>query len=229
MRKEPTNPVDAAGISHFHKSLINQYGTGTTRALGWRKIEGQWVRFDQLSQIGDLSGHSVLDAGCGHADLFPFLKKKFSSVTYYGCERISELLQVATQRYGREKNVILLQGDFLDPAMPMTDFVLASGSLNYRHSDDDFVYKAIEALFANCRIALGFNLLSGGVVPNTLLKAYHPDDILRFCHTLSGRVQLQSGYWPDDFTVFIYKDAENQSYEKPGKNEDSVTDTPGGS
>ena len=228
MNHEPSNPVDADGIFRFHKSLVERFGAGTTRALGWRNIEGQWMRFEQLSQIGDLSGHSVLDAGCGHADLFAFLKKRFSSVTYYGCEQIPDLLQVATQRYGREKNVTLLQGDFLDPAMPMTDFVLASGSLTYRHSNDDFVYKAIESLFANCRIALGFNLLSGSVEPNTLLRAYDPDDILRFCRTLSKTVQIQTGYWPDDFTVFLYKDLENPLHGNAGEHDDGLNDTVSG-
>ncbi|AKD57003.1 class I SAM-dependent methyltransferase [Spirosoma radiotolerans] len=206
MNKELINLFGTTGIFHFHKKLIERHGAGTTRALGWQKIEGQSMRFDKLSQIGDLSGHSVMDAGCGHADLFPFLKKRFSSITYYGCEQIPELLQVATQRYKRENNVVLIQGDFLDPAMPVTDFVLASGSLTYGHSDDNFVYNAIETLFAKCRIALGFNLLSGGVESNALLRAYQPDDILNFCRTLSKTVQIQVGYWPDDFTVFVYKD-----------------------
>ncbi|QMW04212.1 class I SAM-dependent methyltransferase [Spirosoma foliorum] len=206
MKEEPLDLSGTASIFHFHKTLIERHGAGTTRALGWRKIEGQWMRFEKLSQIGDLSGHSVLDAGCGHADLFAFLKKRFSSITYYGCEQIPELLQIATQRYQRENNVLLLQGSFLDTTMPMTDFVLASGSLTYRHSDDEFVYKAIETLFAKCRIALGFNLLSGGVEPNTLLRSYSPDEILQFCQTLSKTVQLQVGYWPDDFTIFLYKE-----------------------
>lgn len=164
------------------------------------------MRFDKLSQIGNLSGHSVLDAGCGHADLFPFLKKRFSSITYYGCEQLPDLLQIAVQRYKHENNVVLLQGDFLDKAMPMTDYVLVSGSLSYGHADENFIYNAIETLFTKCRIALGFNLLSGGVESDTLLRAYQPDDILNFCRTLSNEVQLQVGYWPDDFTVFVYKE-----------------------
>lgn len=138
--------------------------------------------------------------------IFFLLRKRFSSVTYYGCEQIPELLQIAVQRYKHEANVVLLQGDFLDEAMPITDYVLVSGSLNYGHTDDNFVYNAIETLFAKCRIALGFNLLSGRVGSDTLLRAYQPDDILNFCQTLSKSVQLQVGYWPDDFTVFVYKE-----------------------
>ncbi|GAB3011637.1 class I SAM-dependent methyltransferase [Spirosoma pulveris] len=206
MNKGPEKLFGTTSIFRFHQTLIERHGAGTTRALGWQKIEGQTIRFDKLSQIGDLSGHSVLDAGCGHADFFPFLKKRFSSITYYGCEQIPELLQIAAKRYKQENNVILLQGDFLDTAIPETDFVLVSGSLNYGYSDEDFIYNAIEALFSKCRIALGFNLLSGGVEFNTLLRAYQPDDILHFCRTLSKKVQLQTGYWPDDFTVFVYKE-----------------------
>ncbi|GAB3797842.1 class I SAM-dependent methyltransferase [Spirosoma humi] len=206
MSKEVVNRSSVASILQYHKTLIERHGAGTTRALGWQKIEGQSARFDILCRIGDLNGHSVLDAGCGHADLFPFLTKRFPSVTYYGCEQIPDLFQVAAQRYKRENNVVLLQGDFLDKAIPITDFVLVSGSLSYRHSDDHFVYNAIETLFAKSRIALGFNLLSGGVESNTLLTTYNPDKILDFCRTLSKRVQIQVGYWPDDFTVFVYKE-----------------------
>lgn len=206
MSNEFVNQFDTASIFRYHQRMIERHGAGTTRALGWQKIEGQSARFDTLCRIGDLSGHSVLDAGCGHADFFPFLTKKFTSVTYYGCEQIPDLLEVASQRYKRATNVVLLPGNFLDEAMPVTDFVLVSGSLNYRQSDANFVYNAIETLFAKCRIALGFNLLSGGVESSTVLTAYHPNDILDFCGTLSKKVQLHVGYWPDDFTVFVYKE-----------------------
>lgn len=205
MATDAINLVNTDPVFQYHQRLIDQYGPGTTRALGWRTIEGQWARFDALCQIGNLDGHSVLDAGCGHADLFYFLTKRFSSLTYYGCEQIPDLLKVASERYRRERQVTLLAGDFLSEAMPMTDFVLASGSLTYRHNDADYIYKAIKRLFANCRIALGFNLLSGGVELGNLLQTYDPDTIGAFCQELAPKVTLRTGYWPDDFTVFLYK------------------------
>ncbi|PRY44091.1 hypothetical protein CLV58_10360 [Spirosoma oryzae] len=205
MANDATDWGDAETIFRYHKRLIDQYGAGTTRAQGWRSFDGQRARFDVLCQIANLSGHSVLDAGCGHADLFPFLTKRFSSLTYYGCEQIPDLLDVAIQRYRRASQVTLLPGDFLADTVPMTDFVLASGSLNYRHSDARFIYKAIETLFDNCRIGLGFNLLSGGVEAGNLLQTYDPEDISSFCERLAKSVTLRTGYWPDDFTLFLYK------------------------
>lgn len=205
MANNATDWGDAETIFRYHKRLIDQYGAGTTRAQGWRSFDGQRARFDVLCQIANLSGHSVLDAGCGHADLFPFLTKRFSSLTYYGCEQIPDLLDVAIQRYRRASQVTLLPGDFLADTVPMTDFVLASGSLNYRHSDARFIYKAIETLFDNCRIGLGFNLLSGGVEAGNLLQTYDPEEISSFCERLAKSVTLRTGYWPDDFTLFLYK------------------------
>jgi SAM-dependent methyltransferase len=209
LNKKPVDLLGTAGIFQFHNTLIERHGAGTTRALGWRHIAGQWKRFETLGQIGDLSGHSVFDAGCGHADLWSFLTKTSVGVTYYGCEQIPELLQVATRRYGGQPNVVFLAGDFLDVAMPVTDYVLASGSLNYRHEDAQFIFKAIVALFAKCRIGLGFNLLSGGVEGSPLLRAYSVDEIVQFCRRISPRVELKVGYWPDDFTVFLYKACES--------------------
>ncbi len=205
MANDATDWGDAETIFRYHKRLIDQYGAGTTRAQGWRSFDGQRARFDVLCQIANLSGYSVLDAGCGHADLFPFLTKRFSSLTYYGCEQIPDLLDVAIQRYRRASQVTLLPGDFLADTVPMTDFVLASGSLNYRHSDARFIYKAIETLFDNCRIGLGFNLLSGGVEAGNLLQTYDPEEISSFCECLAKSVTLRTGYWPDDFTLFLYK------------------------
>lgn len=205
MANDATNRGDAETVRQYHKRLIDQYGAGTTRAQGWRSFDGQRARFDMLCQIADLSGHSVLDAGCGHADLFPFLTKRFSSLTYYGCEQLPDLLDVAIQRYRRASQVTLLAGDFLVDTMPITDFVLASGSLNYRHSDARFIYQAIEKLFASCRIGLGFNLLSGGIEAGTLLQTYDPEEVGDFCQRLARTVTLRTGYWPDDFTLFLYK------------------------
>ncbi len=148
---------------------------------------------------------SIQDAGCGHADLFSFLKTKYKTVTYYGFEQMPKLLNVAAHRYKGEKNMTLQVANFLQKALPFTDYILASGSLNYRHKEEGFIYKAINTLYTQCRLGLGFNLLSGGVDAGTLLMAYDTQDIIRFCNSLSDKVELHQGYWKDDFTVFMYK------------------------
>ena len=200
-----SHPTGTAAIIQYHKQLVETYGSGTAGALGWMQAEGQQARFEMLSKIGNVNGCSDLDAGCGHADLFSFLKTKYPTVTYYGCEQMPELLNIAARRYKGEKNITLRLANFLQDPLPHTDYILASGSLNYRQEKDEFIYKAISILYTQCRLGFGFNLLSGSVDEDNLLVAYEAQEIISFCHTLSGKVALHEGYWPDDFTVFMYK------------------------
>ena len=204
MRKRLGQLPDNAAVFRYHRQRIREYGTGSPGALGWHP-EGQQIRFKILAQIGDLAHHSVLDVGCGYADLYPFLKQRFAGVAYLGIEQMPELLEVAQARYSHATDINLSTGDFLAAPLPLSDYVLASGSLNYRHRHPRFIYQAIEKLFAGCRLGLGFNLLSWEPAGGGPLAAYDPADIVAFCKTLTPNVVLLEGYWDGDFTVFVYR------------------------
>lgn len=89
--------------------------------------------------------------------------------------------------------------------LPVVDYVLVSGSLNYKNSDPDFIFKAIAHLYAHSTIALGFNLLSQTVNLEGILMAYPPKTITEFCKTLSNTVLIKENYCEGDFTVMMYK------------------------
>jgi SAM-dependent methyltransferase len=180
------------------------YGAGGPQALGWNGTTGQYARFEALTRIGDLAQCSVLDAGCGYADLYPYLRQRYAGVRYYGIEQVPELLEVAQARYPDAEGISLRSGDFLQEALPPTDYVLASGALNYRQRDPRFIYQAIETLYGSCQLGLGFNLLSWEPAGGGPLASYDPATILSFCHELAPRAELLEGYWEGDFTVFVY-------------------------
>ena len=204
MRKRIGRLLDDAAVFRYHRQRIKEYGAGSPGALGWLP-DGQLIRFEVLSQIGDLAHCSVLDVGCGYADLYPFLKQRFAGVQYHGIEQMPELLALARARYGHAPDVTLTTGDFLRAPLPLSDYVLASGSLNYRHRNPRFIYEAIERLYAACRRGLGFNLLSWEPADGGPLSAYDPTAIVAFCHTLTPSVKLVEGYRDGDFTVFLYR------------------------
>ena len=77
-----------------------------------KDTESQLSRFSILAQIANLNHCSVLDAGCGHADLSAYLRKIYPEVRYYGIEQIPEFLDIAVQRYGKLTDIMLYQGDF---------------------------------------------------------------------------------------------------------------------
>lgn len=193
-----------AAIFRYHRQRLRQYGPGGPQALGWNRAEGQQARFQALTRIGNLAWHSVLDAGCGYADLFPYLRQRYAGVQYHGIEQIPELLAVARARYQDTEGITLSGGDFLRQSLPPADYVLASGALNYRQRDARFIYQAIEQLFGSCQLGLGFNLLSWEPAGGGPLAAYDPATILAFCRQLAPRAELLEGYWEGDFTVFMY-------------------------
>lgn len=202
----PRGPwLNTAAILRYHRQRIREYGPGGAEALGWARTEGQQVRFETLTQIGDLTGHSVLDAGCGYADLYPYLRQRYAGVHYHGVEQMPELLAVARTRYRDATDITLSNGDFLRTPLPAADYVLASGALNYRSRNPRFIYQAIEKLYGNCRIALGFNLLSWEPAEGGPLASYEPAKVLAFCRQLAPRAELLEGYWEGDFTVFVYR------------------------
>lgn len=196
--------ADSKAIFDYHRNMIFFHGNQGTAALGWKDQESQLIRFKVLAQIGDLNGCSVLDTGCGHGDLLEYLLPLYPQITYTGFEQIPELLVEANKRYGKLPKCSFIQGDFMSDEIPASDYVIASGSLNYFSSDPDFIYKAIVKLFAQSKFGMGFNLLSS-IIPNGFLVAYDQQKILTFCQTISRKALLINDYSEEDFTIFLYR------------------------
>lgn len=198
------NLIDTVSIRRFHEAHIREHGQETTGALGWKNFYSQQARFAMLEGIGDMNNCSLLDVGCGHGDLRAYLDDLYPKMRYIGIDFMDEFLSEAIERYGHLPETAFFYGDYFTAELPHTDYVLASGSLNYHSSDPDFIYSAIAKLFATCRIALGFNLLSKVDAPGGILVAYDAKIILNYCKTLSDKVILHEGYADDDFTVWMY-------------------------
>jgi len=197
--------VDRSVIYRFHQERIEMFGEGTSAALGWRSDESQKVRFEILSQIGEMDGLSVLDLGCGHGDLCDYLRKKYTNVRYAGIDQMEELLDIATARYGSVPNTTFYLGDCWSAELPNMDYVIASGLFAYKNSRSDFIFRMIDRLFSSCRLGTGFNLLKNVDDPEGILVNYDPQVILNYCRKLSPKISLREGYADDDFTIFIYQ------------------------
>lgn len=201
------NPIDRATILSFHKERIRNFGRGSAEALGWKALESQHCRFEQLAQIGDLSDCSILDVGCGHGDMRAYFGEIYPRLRYAGIEQMRPFLEVAAERYGDQTDTTFYLGDFSTTSLPVFDYVLASGALGYRSRDPDFVFRMITRLFANCRLGFGFNMMRRVPQPDGILAAYDPDLIVAHCRGLTPSVVLHEGYLEDDFTVFMYRQA----------------------
>jgi SAM-dependent methyltransferase len=195
---------DSGAVFNYHRNMAVLHGSDSSLALGWLTPQDQQIRFEALTGIADLKGKTVLDAGCGYADLLTFLSPDNKPSRYYGVEQIPELIEEAKDRYEHMDDVTLIARNFMMTDLPIADYVFASGSLNYGSSDAGYIFKAISKLFACCKCGLAFNLLRN-VANKGLLVAYEPELILAHCRTLSNNVILKDDYDEQDFTVWMYR------------------------
>lgn len=194
----------SATIFNYHREMVKLNGADSSLALGWRDKKSQFVRFEALSGIAILSGYSVIDAGCGYGDLLPHLTSLYGPFNYTGIEQIPEFYNKALKRFANWQGTAFINADFTLMDLPLRDYVLASGSLNYKHKDPDFIFKIIAKLYASCSRGLAFNLLRD-IVPNELIVAYEPEQILNYCQKLSPKVKLIDSYAEEDFTIYMYR------------------------
>ncbi len=198
------NAADTASIVNFHNKVIAEFGSGSIAAVGWVSPESQGARYKAMAKLADFTGMSVLDAGCGHADLLPFLSGLYTDIRYTGLEQMPALLNIAIERYSHLPHTHFVKADFSEAELPAADYVIASGSLSYRNSDPHYLFKMIKKLFLHCRIGFGFNLLSALTYPDDAIVSYEPTEIQAFCSSLTSNTRLAEGYWPNDFTVMMY-------------------------
>ena len=197
--------LSRAHIIKYHNDSIKKFGINSHQALGWRKKNEQLLRFKMLIEPSELNDYSVLDIGCGTGDLLAYLISKNIQCEYTGIDHIKDFITLAGEKFKVHNNASFLLGDFWTADIGNYDFVLASGALNYRNADPNFIFKMIAHLFSLCNHTLAFNLLEKTDLKNGGLVAYNKNEILGFCKKLTSNVILKDDYLNGDYTVRMQK------------------------
>ena len=188
-------------IIQYHRSRLDREGT---LPLGWRDEHTQRVRFEALCEWGDLEDLSVLDLGCGKADLMVFFEERGISVRYTGVEMVPEFVQEANVRFKGYAQARILQGSFMEMPLPPCDVAFLSGSLNYQTPAADEPWASLRRIWEKVRLGMAFNMLDEALEPSTaLLRSFNPEAALRFARELDPEARLLKGYHPEDFTLLL--------------------------
>ena len=188
-----------------------QYGAGFG-ALLWASRKTQRARFEAIRLAYDLEGKSLLDAGCGRADLMGhLLEKNVHPADYVGIEAVEALAAAAEAR--NYPNARIIRGDFVrDPGRLFVgaDVIVFSGSLNTM--DPPAFYATLQRAYDATAEAMVFNFLSSPTLAGKEYLAWHrPEVVLGFARQLAGDVRVLTDYLPGDCTVAMLKDSTRAS------------------
>jgi len=189
----------------FFEDRYRRFGPGP-KALDWSE-EGQRRRFQVLAGVGDMSGWSVLDLGCGFGDLLSFLVTPFPSIAYHGVDFSRPILEEARRRHAEASFDEL---DVVRDRIPgLYDVVLSSGLHNLETgTNDEDMERLLAKAWGACRIAVAVNMLSARARSRTEGRHYYePGRFLGLAQSLAPFVVLRHDYLPHDFTLYLYREA----------------------
>jgi hypothetical protein len=154
----------------------------------------------------DLTDKTLLDVGCGRADLLDYLLARgVRPHDYTGIEAVEPLADAAQAK--APPRCTILRADFLKEPIRMfvgAEVVYFSGSLNTL--DAEAFYAILPVAFDAAGTALVFNFLASPMLAGTDYLTWHrAQDVLAFARTLSPKVRHLTDYLPGDCTVAIDK------------------------
>ena len=177
-------------------------------SLLWASPQTQAARFDAIARLADLHHKSVLDVGCGRADLLDFLLDRgVRPADYTGIEAVEDLAAAADAKRRRFGELRVVRADFVREPLRLfvaADVVVFSGSLN-TIEDDDF-YATVRRAYDAAAEMLVFNFLANPYLAGAdYLRWRRPRDVIEFASRLSDDVHTLDDYLHGDFTVALHK------------------------
>ena len=193
-------------IREHYVPLLQEHGP-TFRAVDWGSSQGQEARFRVLLEVGSCVHASILDVGCGVGHLVEQLMARQFKGRYLGIDALPEMVTNARKRYPDWR---FEEGNILEARAPWTaDYVVGSGLFTF--SDLDLMKKTVTAMFAACTKGVAFNALSAWA-DRKEPGEFQADPLatVEFCRTLTPWVSLRHDYMPQDFTIYLYRDADRR-------------------
>ncbi len=182
--------------------------------LGWGKPGRESVRFEVMAELIDEVGAvSVLDVGCGFADLYDHLRAGGWHGSYHGIDIVPALLAEARKRQPELSLVEADIADYLSGERDRFDVVVASGVFNARleaERNEEHVRRCTTRMWELARRAIGVDFMSSRV-DFQHEGAWHTDPAwaLELAAGLSRRFRLRHDYMPFEFALAVYCDDEH--------------------
>ena len=190
--------------NQLYKDFRDSYGE-TPEGLGWNGRREQELRFEIMLKILDiqdpLQDQTILDVGCGFADLYSYLKKKYGKIDYTGIDINPDALKIAKSRYPETE---FIEANILETPMKKYDYIFCSGIFATILDDNEaFIREMIRRMVFLANKGIAFNFLQKSQFTSNLAE-YDKSIILKFCKKNFKKAKMLDSYLGnDDVTIGI--------------------------
>jgi len=186
------------------------YLLNAPEVVGWLSTQEQELLFSAMLLFYETK-HSILDVGCGRADLFGYIRDLLldSDIKYKGIDLNPNILKIAEEKYpGVEVEAV----DILKMSEEKYDWVMASGMFNLKDQEnmEGYARTVVDAMYQRANFGVVFNLLTG--LPDYLpqedidqLHVYNSSEWLQYLIETYTKVICRSDYMSGDVTFYIFK------------------------
>lgn len=179
------------------------------RSLDWASKKSQEIRFREMVKIGCLDKKSILDVGCGLGDFYAYLRDKLGLMffEYTGIDIVPEFTNLAKSKYGGS----LFKCCDLFGYEGQPDYVFMIDVVDTLVEDNWRIIKGMLArAFRVARIAVGASFLSSYAPPEDIANSdqyyVQPEELFRFCKTLTPWVVMKHEYLPHNVMIWLYRE-----------------------
>lgn len=192
--------VHDAIVEHYTQ-LYHRFGYHPA-SIGWPKGR-QHIRFQVMSEIGNLNNSKILDVGCGFGHFIAYLRSKKIRVKYTGVDINPLFIKIAKEKNpGKTFQVRDIEKRKFREKF---DWVFAIGTTNMAGSHE-YIANLLKEMFRISKKGIAMDFMST-YVDFRRHASFHasPELVFTIAKKISRRVVLRHDYLPFEFCVYIYK------------------------
>ena len=196
------NTIEEIGRTYYKILVDNYKDTDNPELQGWETKEQQNSRFDVLLDNCIESGDSLLDFGCGKADIYKRAISKQIDINYTGIDMVDYFIQFVKETYPD----VSVHSCKLTEIEDKYDWCYASGTFNVGFTQETLL-KHIDHMIKISLKGVCFNLLETKVYEDEILLTFDRHEFNKTLTSIYPDLEIQqiTGYSQGDFTTIIRK------------------------